>query len=131
MDRLAALVLVAASGCGRIGFDATGTAGPGDAPTAMCMTSLDFTAMAWPTARPFSATLRDLDVDGRLDLIVSNIGNSISVLLGNGDGTFGPRMDTTTGSTPMALAVGMLDADNQLDVVVACTDSSTLRAFHG
>ena len=48
---------------------------------------------------PSSLAIADLSGDGRPDLGVANYGEStVSVLLGNGDGTFGGRSDFGTGS---------------------------------
>jgi hypothetical protein len=41
------------------------------------------------------------------------------VLLGNGDGTFQPRQDFTTGSNPRSVAIGDLDGDGTPDLAVA------------
>src|SRR6516162_10214322 len=55
---------------------------------------------------PFFVALADLNGDGHLDAVVANErGNSISVLLGNGDGTFKPRTDFPVGVDPVAIAV--------------------------
>jgi hypothetical protein len=43
----------------------------------------------------------------------------VSVLQGNGDGTFQPAVDFWAGDAPTGVAVGQFDADGQLDVVTA------------
>ncbi len=43
----------------------------------------------------------------------------MSVLLGNGDGTLGPRMDFSTGTGPRSLAKGDFNGDGKLDLVAA------------
>jgi surface antigen len=52
--------------------------------------------------------------------VVANAsGNSISVLLGNGDGTFGGKTDFTTGTQPQSLVIADFDRDGKLDVATA------------
>jgi hypothetical protein len=69
---------------------------------------------------PWALALGDLNVDGKLDVVVVHqSASSGSVLLGNGDGTFGPKTDFATGDDPWALAVADLNADGQPDLVVA------------
>ena len=52
--------------------------------------------------------LADVNGDGKLDIIVGDYGNNnVSVLLGNGNGTFGPIVVSTGGSRSAALAVGI------------------------
>src|SRR5262249_14693957 len=46
-------------------------------------------------------------------------GSSVSVLLGNGDGTFDPAIASATGYGPLSLAVGDFDGDGNLDLVTA------------
>ncbi|MBJ7432623.1 MAG: VCBS repeat-containing protein, partial [Gemmataceae bacterium] len=56
---------------------------------------------------PFSATMGDVDGDGRLDIITANFSsNSASVLLGNGNGTFKTKTDFATGTTPQSVTLG-------------------------
>lgn len=67
------------------------------------------------------------DGDGRPDPAVANNGsNAVSVLLGNGNGSFGTKTDFATGSGPYSIAIGDLNGDGNL--VVAGAYPYTLRA---
>src|SRR5439155_18904413 len=69
---------------------------------------------------PYSVTIGDLHGDGQPDLAVANyIISSVSVLLGNGDGSFAAHADFWTGSYPITLAIGDLNADGKPDLAVA------------
>jgi hypothetical protein len=68
--------------------------------------------------------LADLNGDGKLDLVVTDVyGGGVRVLLGNGDGTFGPPARFATGGGyPADLAVADLNGDGKPDLVVADND---------
>src|SRR6266700_3268705 len=69
---------------------------------------------------PWYVVTADFNGDGKLDLAVSNYGdNSVSVLLGNGDGTFLAPQVTPVGLNPWYFAVGDFNGDGKLDLAVA------------
>ena len=56
---------------------------------------------------------------GNFDLAVTNNGDAdVSILLGNGDGTFGPKTDFPTGINPGSVAVGLFNAHSNFDLAV-------------
>src|SRR5262245_13611310 len=62
----------------------------------------------------------DLNNDNHLDLVVANQGaNSVSVMLGLGNGTFAAAVNYNTGSGPRAVAIADLNGDTIPDLVTA------------
>jgi hypothetical protein len=90
---------------------------------------------------PVSAAVGDFNGDGFLDLAVANgggylqPGSTVSILLGNGDGTFKDAQNYDTGSTPPSVprfvAAGDFNRDGNTDLVVANYSSGTLRVLLG
>jgi hypothetical protein len=71
---------------------------------------------------PYSIATADFNGDHKLDLAVAeNLGIGVGVLMGNGDGTFQPRVDYRT-NYPLWLAVADFNLDGKLDLVVANLD---------
>ena len=63
----------------------------------------------------------DFNHDGFADVCVANISTaSVSILLGNGDGTYGRQQEITVGLQPRGIAV--LDADGDGDMDIANTN---------
>lgn len=61
----------------------------------------------------------DFNHDGNLDLAVANAGtNTVSILLGNGDGTFRPANDIVIGGHPKAIAAADFTRDGFADLAV-------------
>jgi hypothetical protein len=69
----------------------------------------------------FFLATADLNHDGKLDLVaINNLSttNNVSVLLGNGDGTFQAPVNYTDGFAPERVAITDIDGDGNLDLVV-------------
>lgn len=74
----------------------------------------------------------DFNNDGRLDLATANVGdNSLSVLLGDGQGGFTAASHLSVGSIPVSVAVGDIDSDGNLDLVSANAGSYDLSILRG
>lgn len=98
-----------------------------------------FTPAASPTtgAGPDAIAVADFNGDGILDLATANLGpntsaGSVTVLLGNGDGTFMPAAASpATGINPQSIAVGDFNGDGVPDLAVANTISNTATILLG
>ncbi len=55
--------------------------------------------------------------DGFLDLVTADSGGTLSVLMGNGDGTFQSAVSYAAGGNPWSVAVGDLNGDGRPDLV--------------
>ncbi len=76
-----------------------------------------------------TASLRNSGVD---DLIVTNFtDNTISVLLGNGDGTFASQASYDVGTGPAWIATGDFNKDGNIDIAVVNQNSNTISILLG
>ena len=79
----------------------------------------------------------DFNGDGKLDLAVADTidligtGSYVSVLLGNGDGTFQTPVNAASTLMPSLMAVGYFNADKNLDLVVGSEGSGSLAVLLG
>ncbi len=69
----------------------------------------------------------------KLDLVVTNIGTSdnMSILLGNGDGSFGAPTTFPVGFAPNDVAVGDFNGDTKLDLATANTGTNDISILLG
>jgi hypothetical protein len=80
---------------------------------------------------PVALTVGDFNRDGALDVAVTNVGpfsgNTVSILFGDAQGNFFPKIDYVTDSGPQSVVAADLNHDGILDLVTAngCGHSST------
>jgi hypothetical protein len=79
---------------------------------------------------PGPVAVGDFDGDGIADVVITNVGGplppvgvnvsqgTVSILLGNGDGTFRAKVDYAVGLAPLDMALGDFNRDGFLDLVV-------------
>ncbi len=71
---------------------------------------------------PVAVTVGDFNADGHLDLAIANAGlgrGTVSISLGQGDGTFRAGPDVVVGAAPVAVTVDDFNADGRLDLATA------------
>ena len=76
---------------------------------------------------PSPSQTADFDGDGHMDLCTANtFGDSISVLLGNGDGTYASTAEYPAGNNPRGIAALDMDGDGDWDIAAANNQSGFL-----
>jgi FG-GAP-like repeat len=106
--------------------NAAGAAGVAFKP--MFSPALEFAAGLYP----HSVTSADFDGDGNPDLATANGGtNSVSVLLGDGNGSFGPNADFTVGLYPYSVTSADFDGDGNPDLATADYFSDSVSVLLG
>lgn len=97
------------------------------------VTSSLFPRVDTPTgADPVAVAAADFNGDENGDLAVANHGdNTISVLLGRGDGTFAIGTPLTTGNGPVAVVTADFNGDGHADLAVVNQTDNTVSIFLG
>ncbi len=92
---------------------------------------------------PQSVVVADFNHDGKLDAAVANddiltqtgstsyTGGGVSVLLGNGDGTFAPAVSISAGTRPTSVTAADFNGDGNIDLVVASQGDQTSLVGEG
>jgi hypothetical protein len=87
------------------------------------------------TGDAIGAVIADFNRDGRSDVAIANLtgvsSGSVTIALGNGDGTFGPGANLLVGPNPQSVAVGDFDRDGNPDLVTANWRDGTVSVVFG
>jgi hypothetical protein len=91
--------------------------------------SVSFVArMDFPVGQgPGQIATADFNSDGKSDLVTANFSsNDVSVLLGNGDGTFQPAVTYPVDTAPVLIIVADFNGDGKLDILTANEGSGSM-----
>ncbi len=101
-------------------------------PTAQPSGSLGAGGSTAVGARPYVLAAGRLNADAHLDLVSANYnGDNLSVLLGNGDGTFQPAVNYASGNGALYVVLADVNKDTHLDALVANYAGDRLSVFPG
>jgi hypothetical protein len=84
-------------------------------------------------AEPIAVATADFNGDGKVDLaVVNRIDGTVTIFLGNGDGTFTAHgTPVAVGNDPAAIAVGDFNKDGKPDLAVANSADDTVTILRG
>lgn len=116
--------LTASSGTGWITVSSAGPTGIVSniafLPVGVSTTSLNFSSSTLATgSEPYRMAQGDFNLDGKTDLAVANFSsNTVSIFLGNGDGTFQAAQNISVSNFPFSVSVGDFNGDGKPDLAV-------------
>src|ERR1051326_6785225 len=74
----------------------------------------------------------NLNADTKPDIVVANQNSgNVSVLLNNGDGTFGATTNFPAGLNPQSVAAGDINSDGKIDLVVPLSFDGAITVLLG
>ncbi|CAF3745768.1 unnamed protein product [Rotaria sp. Silwood1] len=85
-------------------------------------------------SQPSFVAAGDFNNDNQMDIVIANNGtNNIVILLGFGNGSFANQIIYSTGieSQPKSIAIGDLNNDKNMDIIVANSGSNNIGIFLG
>jgi hypothetical protein len=80
---------------------------------------------------PQAVTTADFNGDGKLDLAVATGNNSVSILLGNGTGTFPTHVQYAVPGNPVAIVHGDFNGDGKQDIATADQTANEISVLLG
>jgi len=81
---------------------------------------------------PTTVTPFDINQDGVTDLVTTNVSsNTLSILIGNGDGSFHEQVQLHVCQEPRSLATGLFNGDAYPDIVLACAGGDQIAVLFG
>jgi hypothetical protein len=101
-------------------------------PIALPIYPIAVSSANYPTGNtPHAIIAGDVNGDSKLDLVTADISdNTVSILLGNGDGTFQKRTPFAA-SGPVELGIGDFNGDGRIDLAVANQTGGTVSILLG